>query len=101
MSRIASIIAQATTYLNLTPVARRPRSSRSTSGAIEVPPRRRVITAGQLRKLLQVLTDFDFKPGRVEVSPEGALTLHSEQEAAATQPDALSEWEARRGTRPQ
>jgi hypothetical protein len=59
-------------------------------------PARRAITANQLKKLLHVLTLFGFKPGRVEVSPGGTITLHSEQEAVATAGDALSEWEARR-----
>ena len=63
--------------------------------------RKRALTAGQLQKLLHVLTGFGFKPGRVEVSPEGTVTLHSEREAAATSRDALSEWEAGRGARPQ
>lgn len=62
--------------------------------------RKRALTAGQLQKLLHVLTGFGFKPGRVEVSPEGTVTLHSEREAA-TSLDALSEWEAGRGARPQ
>lgn len=66
-----------------------------------MPARRRALSAAQLQKLLQMLTVFGFKPGRVEVSPEGAVTLHSEQEAAAAPHDPLAEWEARRGTRPQ
>lgn len=62
-------------------------------------PRRLALTPGQLQRLLDVLSSFGFVPKRVEVSPQGGLTLHASVAEQSVEPDLLQQWEAKRGLR--
>jgi hypothetical protein len=56
-------------------------------------------TPSQLQRLLEALATLGFVPKRVQVSPDGSITLHSEGGEPTSERDLLKEWEARRGGR--
>lgn len=61
--------------------------------------RRPILSPDYLRRLLDVLFSFGFNPKRIELSPEGHVTLHADAESSAPLPDRLAEWEAGRASR--
>ena len=61
--------------------------------------RRRVISPDYLKRLLDVLISFGFSPTRIELSPEGHVTLHADAAACDPPLDPLAKWEAGRASR--
>lgn len=59
--------------------------------------RRLALTPVQLQRLLDVLSNFGFTAKRVEISPEGAVTLHADAASPPPRLDLLADWEAKRG----
>jgi hypothetical protein len=52
-------------------------------------------TPAQLRAFLEVLGPFGFSAAKVELSPDGGIILHSQNQIEEEQ-DRLAEWEASR-----
>lgn len=69
-------------------------------GRPQVSNRRSAVSPDYLRRLLHVLFSFGFSPRRVELSPEGHVTLHGDADAVEALPDPLAKWEADRASRP-
>ena len=59
--------------------------------------RRLALTPAQLQRLLDVLSNSGFSTKRVEISPEGAVTLHADAATPPPKLDLLADWEAKRG----
>jgi len=64
-----------------------------------VSKRRLALAPTQFQWLLEALSQFGFTPKRIDVSPEGGVTLHAEGDPAAAKTDPLAEWEAKRAER--
>lgn len=86
------------TYISHHTICRNPSATRERSAALS--NRRPILSPDYLRRLLEVLFSFGFNPKRVDLSPDGGVTLHADVDAPAAPPDALADWEAKRASRP-
>ncbi len=60
--------------------------------------RRPTLSPAQLKRMLDVLLNIGFTAKRVEISPEGAMSLYADgAPAEVVAPDPLAAWEAKHG----